>query len=108
MIIRLVKMTFRTEEVDRFLVLFQGWAPRIRRSPGCRYLELWHDARDPRVFFTHSHWDGPADLEHYRTSAVFAEVWPVVKTMFDAPAEAWSVDVAYRSEDAPPIGTVLS
>lgn len=96
MTIRLVKMTFRPEEVTRFQELFQGWAPRIRNSPGCRYLELWHDTEDPRVFFTHSHWDGPDDLEAYRRSAVFADVWPVVKALFDAPAEAWSVDREHR------------
>lgn len=96
MTIRLVKMTFRPEEVARFQELFQGWAPRIRNSPGCRYLELWHDKEDQRVFFTHSHWDGPDDLEAYRRSAVFADVWPVVKALFDAPAEAWSVDREHR------------
>jgi hypothetical protein len=47
---------------------------------------------DPRIFFTYSHWDGPDDLERYRTSAVFADVWPVVKALFEAPAEAWTVD----------------
>jgi quinol monooxygenase YgiN len=108
MIIRVVRMTFHAEEVDRFRTLFAGWAPRIRSSPGCRYLELWRDTSDPCVFFTHSHWDGPEDLERYRTSAVFAEVWPVVKGLFSAPAMAWSVDLEYRSDTPSPIGTVLS
>lgn len=92
MIVRIVKMTFRPEEVEHFQALFLGWKPRIRGFPGCRHLELLHDRNDHRIFFTYSHWDGPGDLEAYRVSEVFASVWPVVKGMFAAPAEAWSVD----------------
>ena len=91
MVARIVKMTFRPAEVRRFRELFDGWSPRIRGFPGCRYLELLHDVDDPRVFFTYSHWDGPEDLEAYRVSPVFAEVWPVVKELFAEPAEAWTV-----------------
>lgn len=92
MIIRIVKMTFRPEEVATFQALFVGWKPRIRAFPGCQHLELLHGVDDQGVFFTYSHWDGPADLEAYRTSEVFASVWPAVKALFAAPAEAWSVE----------------
>lgn len=92
MIVRIVKMTFRSEEIGRFQELFVGWKPRIRSFPGCRHLELLHDVDDPRIFFTYSHWDGPENLEAYRVSDVFASVWPVVKGLFAAPAEAWSVE----------------
>ncbi len=91
MLIRIVKMTFRPEEVGRFQELFEGWKPRIRAFPGCLHLELLHDVKDPRIFFTYSHWECPGDLEAYRVSDVFASVWPVVKDLFAAPAEAWSV-----------------
>jgi len=91
MIIRIVKMTFRAEEVHRFQALFEGWKPRIRSFPGCMHLDLLHDVNDPRIFFTYSMWEGPEDLEAYRRSAVFADVWPVVKDLFGAPAEAWTV-----------------
>ena len=92
MIVRIVKMTFRPEELGTFQGLFEGWKPRIRAFPGCRHLELLHDRNDPRVFFTYSQWDDPEDLAAYRDSAVFAAVWPTVKALFAAPAEAWTVD----------------
>lgn len=94
MVTRIVKMTFRPGEEERFLALFEGWRPRIRGFPGCRHLELWRDRNDPRVFFTYSHWEDEADLEAYRCSPVFASVWPTVKALFDAPAQAWTVDKA--------------
>ena len=96
MIIRLVKMTFRPEEVGTFQDLFAGWRHRIIAFPGCRHLELLHDADDPRVFFTYSIWDGPHALEAYRNSAVFNDVWPVVKGLFAARAEAWTTEQEHR------------
>lgn len=91
MIVRLVKMTFRSEEVPRFQALFEGWRHRIIAFPGCRRLELLHDTHEPGIFFTHSEWDSPEDLEAYRNSSVFADVWPEVKRLFAARAEAWSL-----------------
>ena len=90
--VRIVKMTFRPEEVAVFQELFEGWRHQIIASPGCRHLQLLHDRHDPRVFMTYSVWRSPEDLEAYRNSAVFASVWPVVKRMFAQPAEAWSLD----------------
>ena len=92
MIIRIVKLTIRSEEIANFQDLFTGWEPRIRSFPGCRYLALLHDVNDPRVFFTYSHWDGPDDLEGYRNSELFARVWPRTKALFAAPPEAWTVE----------------
>ena len=91
MIVRVVKMTFKPGEVDRFLELFEGWRQRIIRFPGCLHLELLHDVEDRHVLMTYSEWRGESDLEAYRTSDTFASVWPVVKELFDAPAEAWSM-----------------
>ncbi len=92
MIVRIVKMTFKPEAVETFQELFVGWKPKIRSFPGCEHLELLHATDDPRIFFTYSHWTGAQALEAYRNSEVFASVWPVVKALFDAPAEAWTVD----------------
>ncbi len=92
MIIRLVKMTFDPAQVGRFEELFVGWGPRIRSFPGCLHLELLRDVNDPRIFFTHSHWQRAEDLQAYRQSPVFAEVWPTVKSLFAERAEAWTVE----------------
>jgi quinol monooxygenase YgiN len=92
MIVRLVKMTFRPEEAGRFLELFEGWRHRIIAFPGCLHLELLRGAQKQAVFFTYSVWRSAEDLEAYRKSAVFGDVWPVVKALFAAPAEAWTVD----------------
>ena len=104
MIVRVVKMTFRPEEVVSFQELFEGWRHRIIAFPGCRHLQLLHALEDPRVFFTYSVWDGPADLDAYRTSEVFARVWPVVKKLFAERADAWTVIREHSMDSPAPVG----
>lgn len=91
MLIRIVRMTFLPEAVPAFLMLFRNSEQRIRQMPGCRFLELWQDADQPNVYCTHSHWDSADHLDAYRRSALFGEVWPATKTLFAAPAQAFSV-----------------
>ncbi|GAB3841646.1 putative quinol monooxygenase [Hymenobacter jeollabukensis] len=92
MLIRIVRMTFRPEAVAEFLDVFRASEDRIRQQPGCRHMELWQDAEQPHVFCTHSHWDSAADLDAYRRSALFGEVWPATKKLFAAPPLAFSVN----------------
>jgi len=43
-------------------------------------------------FFTYSKWEKESDLETYRNSELFKGVWATTKPMFEAKANAWSVD----------------
>ena len=90
MIIRLVKMTFAPEKVADFEKLFEETKALIREFEGCMHLELLNDVDNPNIFFTYSHWRSVNDLNHYRDSALFAEVWPRTKVLFAAKPEAWS------------------
>lgn len=92
MIIRVVQMTFKPEHQQAFLDMFQERKERIRGFEGCRHLELWQGANDPNVFFTYSHWESEAYLDHYRFSEFFKETWGLTKAMFAEKAQAWSVN----------------
>jgi heme-degrading monooxygenase HmoA len=65
---------------------------RIRNAEGNRLLELYQDKNDPRIFFTYSYWETEEDLENYRRSELFYDVWTFTKKLFNAKPEAWSVD----------------
>ena len=91
MIIRVVKMTFKPENVPAFLKLFEERKTRIRHFEGCRHLALWQDANDAHVFFTYSNWDSETHLNKYRFSDLFKDTWLHTKALFLAKAEAWSV-----------------
>lgn len=92
MIVRIVKMHFRPEEVETFRGLFDGWKERIRNFEGCVHLELWQDKNTPEIFFTYSHWESSNHLDSYRNSELFGSVWPQTKALFAEKPQAWSVE----------------
>lgn len=85
-------MSFQPEKVPDFLANFDLMKEKIRNAPGNRLLELYRDRHDPSVFFTYSYWETEADLEAYRQSELFYDVWNYTKKLFNAKPEAWSVD----------------
>jgi len=91
-VIRVVKMNFREDQLDDFFAVFNESCAHIRAFDGCTYLELWQTQDDPRIVFTHSHWESPAHLENYRHSELFKSTWAKTKILFDDKPEAWSID----------------
>jgi quinol monooxygenase YgiN len=92
MIIRIVKMTFRHEEVDHFLALFETVKDLIRNSQGCTGLALWRDTFHPNILFTYSLWEDENALNLYRNSELFKDTWAQTKIKFADKPEAWSVE----------------
>lgn len=92
MLIRIVKMSFHPEKVELFLENFHSVKEKIRNAPGNRFLELYRDRSNPEIFFTYSYWETEADIENYRKSELFKEVWSYTKQFFNTPPQAWSVD----------------
>jgi quinol monooxygenase YgiN len=85
-------MHFKQEGVDTFLKIFQKNRTAIRNVRGCTHLELLKDLNHPSVFTTLSHWDDARDLESYRNSELFKEVWGQVKVLFSSTPQAFSLE----------------
>lgn len=85
-------MTFVPEKVPQFLSLFEERKAEIAAFPGCGHLELWQENGAGNIFFTYSLWDTEDDLENYRNSALFKDTWKRTKSLFEADAEAWSLE----------------
>ena len=85
-------MTFADDKIDDFQDRFHSIKENIINFEGCQLLELYQDKSDPNVFFTYSYWDSQGDLDLYRKSSFFKEVWTNTRKMFTEKAEAWSVD----------------
>jgi len=92
MIVRIVKMHFQENNVATFSAMFEDIKKEIRNQPGCTLLELYQDANDPQTFFTYSYWNSETDLNNYRHSALFQEIWPKTKAMFDQKPTAHTVN----------------
>lgn len=85
-------MSFDPSKIEEFLSNFEEKKQQIRNFEGCEFLELYRDKQQSNVFFTYSFWDTENDLENYRQSDLFNEVWAQTKALFNGKPEAWSVD----------------
>ena len=92
MFVRIVKMSFHKKNIDEFLSTFEEKKEFIRVSEGCKLLELYQDKQNPEIFFTYSYWENEQDLENYRNSDLFKNVWAKTKVFFNDKPQAWSVD----------------
>jgi|SRR5690554_5585430 len=92
MFTRIVKLEFKEENISIFLADFEKVKDRIRAFPGCMSLKLLQDKTDNTIFFTYSKWKSEEDLEAYKNSELFGEVWPKTKKLFRGKPMAWSVD----------------
>jgi len=94
--IRIVKMEFREDKVAEFLTNFNSVKEKIRSQPGNHLLEMYRDKHNASIFFTYSYWEKEEDLNNYRKTDLFKEVWAKTKALFNAKPEAWSVDKLYE------------
>ncbi|MCP4975649.1 MAG: antibiotic biosynthesis monooxygenase [Maribacter sp.] len=91
MLIRIVKLTFTSENILKFEQVFKETKQFIQDFDGCISLELLQDKTNPNIFFTYSQWVSEEHLNNYRNSDFFTKVWSNTKELFEAKPEAWSV-----------------
>ncbi|MDQ3534576.1 MAG: antibiotic biosynthesis monooxygenase [Bacteroidota bacterium] len=82
MLVRIVLMTFKPDNIGDFLALFHQTKDQIRNFEGCLHLELLKDYYKDNVYCTYSHWIDNKALENYRNSNLFREVWRKTKIHF--------------------------
>ncbi|MGB5663334.1 putative quinol monooxygenase [Eudoraea sp.] len=92
MLIRIVKLTLKKENIASFEQIFEETKSFIRNFEGCLSLELYQDREHSNIFFTYSHWAKEENLDAYRKSEFFRNVWGKTKLLFEEKAEAWSVN----------------
>jgi len=92
MFTRIVKMRFKQEKVAAFKAHFESVRERVENQPGCSLVILYQDKKDTNLFFTYSIWDKDSDLNTYRNSDFFKDVWQETKQLFDGKPEAWSIN----------------
>ncbi|MEG3658638.1 antibiotic biosynthesis monooxygenase family protein [Arenibacter palladensis] len=91
MLVRIVKLTFKKENIASFEAIFENNKKKIRQADGCTFLELLQSEEENNIFFTYSHWNSATDLENYKNSEFFKNVWLKTKQLFEEKPEAWSL-----------------
>ena len=92
MLIRIVKLSFKTEHIQDFKDVFYTNENKIAGFPGCSSVTCLQDKNSPNIFFTYSIWDYESSLENYRNSELFNTVWGTVKKYFNDRPLAWSCE----------------
>lgn len=98
MIKRIVKLTFRADKIDDFLLIFEQSKQKIRAREGCHHVELLQMPSQPNVMFTFSVWDSEEYLNQYRNSDLFVTTWAATKALFDGKPEAWTTQMINAAE----------
>jgi heme-degrading monooxygenase HmoA len=100
MIKRLVKLTFRPEEVEYFISeVFENSKTQIRAFSGCRHMELLQEEAQKNVLFTLSIWETESNLEAYRHSDLFQATWAKTKVLFADKPQAWTTKILDNGMD---------
>ena len=55
-------MRFHEDKIEAFLNNFEEVKHHIRNFEGNRFLELYQDKNDKRIFFTYSYWENEEAL----------------------------------------------
>lgn len=92
MITRIVKISLKPGERQKFIDLFNVVSPSIREFTGCLEVAILKDTSNPDLAFTYSLWRSEQDLNNYRQSALFEGTWNRAKLLFAHKAEAWSLE----------------
>ena len=96
MITRIVKLEFQDDKINDFLTFFETIKHIVNEFPGCYGMKLYQDIDNPTIVMTYSHWETQQDLNNYRESNEFGEIWPKIKPWFAQKPEAWSVKAHFN------------
>ena len=96
MLVRIVKLQFKEEKINDFLMHFETVKWKVASFPGCKGMKLLQDIKNPCIIMTYSIWDNEEALENYKNSNLFTTIWLSIKIWFDAKAEAWSLQTTFN------------
>jgi quinol monooxygenase YgiN len=91
MITRVVKLSFKPENIQAFQAIFAETKQQIEQFKGCIGVKGFQDSKQPELFFTISQWESEMDLNAYRNSAFFESVWSRTKALFNDKPAAWTI-----------------
>jgi quinol monooxygenase YgiN len=90
-ILRIVRLSFKSENIPDFMDIFHKSQPLIEAFEGCFSVKLKKDASMPNVFYTVSEWQNEEALENYRHSELFISTWAKTKVLFNDRPQAFSL-----------------
>ncbi|MDG1347346.1 MAG: antibiotic biosynthesis monooxygenase [Crocinitomicaceae bacterium] len=96
MITRIVKLQFQEDKIQEFLDFFETVKHKVNAFPGCKGMRLVQDNCNRQTIMTISDWETEAELNAYRDSETFGQVWPKIKPWFEKKPEAWTTKLVFN------------
>ncbi len=96
MITRIVKLQFQEDKIQEFLDFFHTVKHKVNAFPGCKGMRLVQDNYNRQTIITISDWETEAELNAYRDSETFGQVWPKIKPWFEKKPEAWTTKLVFN------------
>lgn len=90
MITRIVKLSFKNENLPIFKLIWAESKTKIADFDGCHFVEMLQSKNPQNICFTYSVWDNEDALNKYRHSELFKQTWAKTKILFNDKPEAWS------------------
>ncbi len=90
-IIRIVRLSFKLENTESFIKIFEESQSKILAFEGCLSVEMKRDYHHNHVFYTLSRWQSQEALDRYRNSELFQSTWARTKVLFDDKPQAYSL-----------------
>ena len=91
-------MVFIEEKSAKFREHSKTIVNKISKSKGCHKVEILQDINDRNIFFSYSHWSSEEDLNNYRNSEMFKNIWGELRKMFAKKTQAWSTEIITKSD----------
>lgn len=79
MLVRIVKLQFKEEKINDFLLHFETVKWEVTNFPGCRGMKLLQDMDTPCLIMTYSVWDDEKTLENYKNSVLLRPFGRILK-----------------------------
>ena len=92
MITRIVKLTFKKDNISKFMAIWNESRHKIAGFDGCHFVEMLQSKNPENICFTYSIWNNEEALNNYRNSDLFKKTWAKTKILFDGKPEAWSTN----------------
>lgn len=90
MLIRIVRMFFKEENVKDYFQILDETKEQIRNFDGCLKLEILQDLNQEHIITFYSYWRDKKALDNYRHSGFFMENWRKTKKLFSEKPMAFS------------------
>ncbi|MBI4648104.1 MAG: antibiotic biosynthesis monooxygenase [Bacteroidia bacterium] len=92
MITRIVKVSVHDSKIDDFVSFMESVRDHMLAFNGCEHWEVLNDKTNKNIFFSYSIWKSEKELEAYKYSTLYKQIWSTCKQWFTKESQAWTVD----------------